>query len=150
MYSQIHTTYHQKRSFVDLIPSAEFCNQICQFLRYLDEYLAMLIFLCFHCVFFLLLIYYLLVLCCMCVLSQLSLLHLKPPFWSQNILRLLSLLCSLYSRLSSLLGSCLIFAFRASDWGKPATQKHFLQKRSLLKEWMNQFVALLTKEKRQE
>ena len=58
--------------------------------------------------------------------------------------------CSLYSifhRLYSLLGSCVIVAYRAPNWRKPATCKHFFFKTSLFEEWIQKFVALLTKEK---
>ena len=57
-------------------------------------------------------------------------------------------LSSLFRRLYSLLGSCLILAYRATDWRKPATREHFfLKKRSLFKQWMEKFVALLAKRK---
>ena len=47
------------------------------------------------------------------------------------------LLHSLFCRLYSLLGSCVIVAHRAPDWRKPATHKHFFFfKTNLFKEWM--------------
>ena len=54
----------------------------------------------------------------------------------------------LFYRFYLFLGSCLIVAYRASDWRKPATHKHFFKKTDLFKEWMRKFVALLMKKKR--
>ena len=57
------------------------------------------------------------------------------------------LLHSLFFQLYSLLGSCVIVAYRAPDWRKVATDKHFFFKTNLFKEWMKKFVALLMREK---
>ena len=48
------------------------------------------------------------------------------------------LLHSLFCQLYSLLGSCVIVAYRAPNWRKPATHKHFFSKQTCLKnEWRN-------------
>ena len=52
---------------------------------------------------------------------------------------------SLFCGLCSLLASCLMFAYRAPNWRKQATRKHFLK--NLFKEWIKKFIALLMKKK---
>ena len=53
---------------------------------------------------------------------------------------------SLFCRLYSLLGSCVIVAYRAPNWRKPATHKHFFQNKPVLR--MSEEIRCITNEEK--